>query len=375
MKNKFSNKKYNSKFKSFISDVGFSVRDDIEILKGNKAEEEVKIRDTDRHKLVAQINLQISMLEDLLKLLGTGTYIDEMKSKFVISAPYLPFMVESIFYPALFRNQELLAREIIHLYIMDHNLKHKLQDLPLSHTTDLITINISDELVKFLDELGFNNVDKVLRVDLARTIMGYLEVINKHSDKIQEWELTERDLENLKSSKFYKYIGNEENLMNTYTVVDVYIQELKYKILELEEKVDKKYGYKRKERSKYNGVKRDKSSLESLYKLEEEIAGDDISNKFNISSQLRDFLISLGIELPSTSITKELGYDIKRFLEYEERALLDLYGKLWELNHPEGVKPDATHVESLDIKKLRNEIDKLNSSIAELNKSLEISIK
>lgn len=346
MKNKFNNKKYNSKFKSFISDVGFSVRDDIEILKGNKAEEEVMIRDTDRHKLVAQINLQILMLEDLLKLSGTSTFIDEMRSKFRINAPYLPFMVESNFYTALFRNKELLAREIIHLYITEYNLKHIFQDLPLSGSD--ITINISDELVKFLDELGFNNVDKVLRVDLARTIMAYLEVINKHSDKIQEWELTERDLENLKSSKFYKYIGDEENLMYICTVVDVHIQELKYKILELEERVNKK---------------------------EEELDGDDISNKFNISSQLRDFLISLGIELPSTSITKELGYDIKRFLEDEERALIDLYGKLWELNHPEGVKPDATHVESIDIKKLRNEIDKFNSFIAELNKSIEISIK
>ena len=278
MKNKFNNKKYNSICKSFISDVGFSVTDDIEILKGNKAEEEVKIRDTDRHKLVAQINLQISMLEDLLELLGTGTYINVMKSKLEIGAPYLPFMVESNFYPALFRNQELLAREIIHLYITHYHLKYKLPDLPLSDTTD-ITINISDELVKFLDELGFNNVDKVLRVDMARTIVGYLEVINKHSDKIQEWELTESDLENLERSKFYKYIGNEENLMNIYTVVDVYIQELKYKILEFEEKVCKKYGYKRKERSKSKGVKRDTSSLESLYKLEEELAGDDIPFK------------------------------------------------------------------------------------------------
>lgn len=248
MKNKFNNKKYNSKFKPFISDVGFSVRDDIEILKGNKAEEEVKIRDTDRHKLVAQINLQISMLEDLLKLLGTGTYINEMKSKLEISAPYLPFMVENIFYPALFRNQELLTREIIHLYITDYHLKHKLPDLPMSVVSD-ITINISDELVKFLDELGFNNVDKVLRVDMARTIVAYLEVINKYSDKIQEWALTERDLENLKSSKFYKYIGNEENLMYIHTIVDLYIQELKYKILEFEEKVCKKYGNKRRELS------------------------------------------------------------------------------------------------------------------------------
>lgn len=249
MKNKFNNKKYNSKFKSLISDVGFSVRDDIEILMGNKAEEEVMIRDTDRHKLVAQINLQISMLEDLLKLLGTGTFINEMKSKLEIGAPYLPFMVESNFYPALFRNQELLAREIIHLYITDYHSKYKLPDLPLSDTTD-ITINISDELVKFLDELGFNNVDKVLRVDMARNIVAYLEVINKYSDKIQEWELTERDLENLISSKFYKYILNEENIRYMNTVVDVYIQELKYKILEFEEKVAKKYGYERRERSK-----------------------------------------------------------------------------------------------------------------------------
>lgn len=361
MKNKFNNKKYDSK------------RDDIEILKGNKAEE-VKIRDTDRDKLVAQINLQISMLEDLLELLDTGTYINVMKSKLEIGSPYLPFRVESNFYPALFRNQELLAREIIHLFITDYHLRHKFQDLPLLDTIDM-TINISDELVKFLDELGFSNVDKVLRVDLARIIMAYLEVINKHSDKIQEWELTERNLENLNISKFYKYIGNEENLMYMNTVVDVYIEELKYKILEFEEKVDKKYGYKRRERSKYKGVKRDTSSLESLYKLEEELDGDDISNKFNISSQLRDFLISLGIELPSNSITKELGYNIKCLLVEKERSLLDLYGKLWELNHPEGVKPGAAHVESIDRKKLLDKIDQLNSFIAELNKSVEISIK
>lgn len=271
MKNKFSNKKYNSKFKSSMCNIGFSLRDGIEIEMGNKTEEEVRDSDPYISKLLAQVGLQISMLEDLLRLTDTDTFSKYMRSKFKINAPYLPLMTDNNYYSALASVKELLAREIIQLYTCEYNLKQDSQKLQFSYTTGK-TIIISDALVEFLDELGFNIENTVLRVDLARNIMSYLEVINKHSDKIHTWCCSERDLENLKSSEFYKYIGNEENLMNIYTVVDVHIQELKYKLLELEEKVCKKYGYKRKERSKYNGVKRDRSSLESLYKLEEESA-------------------------------------------------------------------------------------------------------
>ena len=82
--------------------------------------------------------------------------------------------------------------------------------------------------------------------------------------------------------------------------------------------------------------------------------------------EFMEFLSSLGIDLPSADIDKELALTIKDVLERYRYSLVKYYTKLYKRNSSECDY-------SLILEKLGLRINRTNSYLDELNKSLESS--
>ena len=201
-----------------------------------------------------------------------------------------------------------------------------------------------------------------------------------------EFMIHKEYMERLENTEFYKYLECNKNfdpLINPLdTIIEFYINELNFKLSNLnwtkgifdENSTNLATDYDKYFDSngqyKYHNFE-DKKCLKQSTDISLPEDKIESTSNFNTTEEITikpdlgeflEFLSSLGIDLPSVDIDKELALTIKDFLERYRYSLVSYYNKLYERNSSECDY-------SLILEKLGLRINRINCYLEELNKS------
>ena len=163
-------------------------------------------------EVLEELKTGISILEGNLKLLDWNS--------FVSTTDATPKTLDK--FHAYRAN---ITYELGVLYSKELELMNAIQEYK-----DTKKITISFELRDFLHTFKYIINSKEISARKAGEIIDFLEKIKIYSSGNKTWTLSENDKKNLKHSKFSKMFTSQKELDNMDTIIDVFIQELKYSI-------------------------------------------------------------------------------------------------------------------------------------------------
>ena len=163
-------------------------------------------------QVLEELKTGISILEGNLKLLDWNS--------FVSTTDATPKTLDKFH-----AYRARITHELGVLYSKELELINAIQEYK-----DTKKITISLELRDFLHTFQYVINSKEISARKAGEIIDFLEKIKIYSSGNKTWKLSEDDKKNLKHSKFSKMFTSQKELDNMDTIIDVFIQELKYSI-------------------------------------------------------------------------------------------------------------------------------------------------
>ena len=345
-----------------------------------------------------EISREISIMEVLLTLIELDSVNFKKTHPFGEGNQKTPHFGETYTYlklaePKLFHSLLGLYRKNLYLEDLDSYL-FRYSDPQ---------IHISSQLSVFLSEVGLSMNGSVNGITIgfedAKRVMIYLRRIKRFFNMYGKFIKHKENLESLKNTEFYKYLECNENSDPLDTILDFYINELNFKLLNPSWKLrrategisdenssnlatdyDKyfdsngeyKYSYSNSEDKKCLKESTDTSLPED--KIESTSNFNTTESNFNttegiiIKPDLMEFLSSIGIDLPSANIDEGMASIIKDFLECNVVIYNEYLGYI-KFHLRTILTSDYISI----TEKLSFRIDKTSYYLEELNKSIKSS--